>query len=200
MAGQGTGSVSAARQRVLSALAEAGRPLTLAELSERTGSHPNTLREHLTSLVASGSAESTALPDPGRRGRPPLAYRAVAPPSDAGASLLNALLAEVSERPDADALALAAGRRWGAGFAPGSRPELLIHLSEAGYAPEEVADGIVLRACPVSAFASQVPGLVCRMHLGAIVRLLPAETEVELIPGGHPQGCLVRIDPQLRAG
>jgi len=200
MAGQEAVLLSPARQRVLDVLAEAGRPLTLAELSEQTGSHPNTLREHLTSLVASGWAESTVLADPGRRGRPPLAYRAVVLPPDAGASLLNALLAEVSEHPDADAVALAAGERWVAGFAPGSRPELLAHLAEAGYAPEVVAEGIVLRACPVSAFASAAPGLVCRMHLGALLRLLPAESDVELIPGGHPDGCLVRIDPQLRAG
>ena len=194
MAGQEAVLLSPARQRVLDVLAEAGRPLTLAELSEQTGSHPNTLREHLTSLVASGWAESTVLADPGRRGRPPLAYRALERP-DIGASLLNALLAEVSERPDADALALSAGERWGAGLARGEVPDLLAHLTDAGFAPQVVDEGIVLRACPVGAAVRATPGLVCRMHLGAIQKMVPEGRRAELDPDGHSEGCLLRLDP-----
>ena len=199
MAGQGTGPLSPARRRVLRALADAGRPLTLSELSEQTGSHPNTLREHLTPLVAAGWVEQVAaLGDPGRRGRPPLSYRANGVPPDAGASLLNALLAEVNASLDADALALRAGERWGDGFGAGTRADLVTHLADLGFAPRAVEDGIVLRACPVGAAVSAAPGLVCRMHLGAIRRLLPGEPRVELIPDGHPEGCLVRLDPESR--
>ena len=84
------------------------------------------------------------------------------------------------------------------GFGAGTRADLVTHLADLGFAPRAVEDGIVLRACPVGAAVSAAPGLVCRMHLGAIRRLLPGEPHVELIPDGHPEGCLVRLDPESR--
>jgi len=55
--------------RVLRVLAGADGPLTIAELTEALGGHPNTVRAQLDHLVADGYAGSSPQPTPGR-GRP----------------------------------------------------------------------------------------------------------------------------------
>ncbi len=181
--------------RVLATLWVAGAPLTLASLSERTGSHVNTLRDHLAALTASGLVECVAAPSVGaRRGRPPLAYRALAGPSPRAdaASLLGALAREVGGLPDAEDVSLRAGRRWGEALA--GAPDLMTGLAELGFSPKRVEDGVVLRACPVGGVAAGTPEVICLMHLGALQAVLPDDA-AELLPGGHPEGCLLRLPP-----
>lgn len=108
--------------RVLRVLAGADGPLTIAELTEALGGHPNTVRAQLDHLVADGYAGSSPQPTPGR-GRPAqgfiatLAGRQVAGSSDAAddrGALLDAVADLVADGPDPRAAALALGRAWGA--------------------------------------------------------------------------------------
>ena len=65
--------------------------LTVDELAEATGLHPNTAREHLQRLMAVGFVQSEPLLN-GRRGRPTLRYRVAAPePKTPPAPQLEAL-------------------------------------------------------------------------------------------------------------
>lgn len=181
---------SRAQRRVLDALADG--PGTLAELSVATGSHPNTLREHLAVLVAAGlvTVDSATRGDP-RRGRPALRYRR-APLADV-ASVAAALADEAGRLPNADDFALRAGARWEALAGDGGPQGLLERLEQLGFRPEEVAEGIVLRSCPVAESAAAAPGIVCRMHLGAIQHRWPDEGAVDLVPHDRPDGCLLRL-------
>ena len=70
--------VTAAQARVLATLRDAGRALTLSELQDRTGLHPNTLRGHLDAIVAGGNASRIAARS-GGRGRPAWSYLARQP-------------------------------------------------------------------------------------------------------------------------
>lgn len=71
----GSRSWSRSREDTLGALRLAG-PSTLEQLSERTGLHVNTLRDHLGALVEAGTVEVTTLARAGR-GRPPKVYTVV---------------------------------------------------------------------------------------------------------------------------
>ena len=186
-------ALSGSRLRVLAILQIADTPLTLASLSQQTGSHPNTLRDHLAALMASGLVERVAAPREGaHRGRPPLAYRPSPDrpvPADA-ASLLGALASEVRGLADAEDVSLRAGRRWGATLA--GAPDRMAGLAELGFSPLRIEGGVVLRACPVGGVAAAIPEVICLMHLGALQAALQ-DDGAQLIPGGHPEGCLLRL-------
>lgn len=193
-------ALTGARLRVLAVLRRSGESLTLASLSEMTGSHVNTLREHLAALVSTGLVESVIVHSAeARRGRPPLAYRAlgVAPRQVDATSVLDALAREVAARVDSDEIALRAGERWGVTLnGDDGEPDLMVRLAELGFSPKRVEEGIVLRSCPVGSSATAVPEVVCRMHLGAIRQLGAGADVAELAHGGHAEGCLLRIGPR----
>ncbi|SMO57170.1 Predicted transcriptional regulator, ArsR family [Propioniciclava tarda] len=195
------GSLSRARRRVLDAVRENGdAPISLGELSAQTGSHPNTLREHLTALIDGGLVTSDAAVDGGRRGRPALRYRSVAPKADAvgAAAIVMALAEEVAELPEAASVALRAGRRWAAVLDAEPSPDLLGQLTALGFDPVRVDEGIVLRSCPVAELADAVPGVICRMHLGALQASGGSDAIVDLVAWGHPDGCLIRTPSESR--
>lgn len=143
-------------------------PLTIAELAEATGLHPNTAREHLQRLVDAGFVACDPVPA-GHRGRPALRYRT---------------------RLDADDVARA--RRLREAFEHG---ELLRRLADDGDAPrgpaarqldvledhldgvgidaevEEDARRVDLHDCPYASLARDNPQ-VCEVHLGLVREVL----------------------------
>lgn len=193
--------LSAARVRVMELLDEAGGPTAITTLSERSGYHPNTLREHLHALIEAGLVRSTSGAVNGR-GRPPLLYETVSaegarPQLRAYASLASALanhLARTSDDPAGSAVD--AGREWGRSLAgTGEVPvdddddtntmvvNLLTHL---GFSPVGSGSVIRLGVCPFLAVATDIPSVVCNVHKG----LLHGFTEAK---GGNAQSLELRV-------
>ncbi len=202
--------LSAARVRVLELLDEAGGPATISTLAERSGYHPNTLREHLHALIEAGLVRSTSGTVRGR-GRPPIVYETIAaegarPQLRAYASLASALARHISTTSaDPAAEALEAGREWGRTLA-GSREiplpqgpdpvtwcvRLLTHL---GFSSTRAGNVIELASCPFLAAATADPAVVCNVHQGLLqgyVRSLSPGTPLpQLRPFGADHGCEV---------
>ncbi|MEE6282743.1 helix-turn-helix transcriptional regulator [Georgenia sp. MJ170] len=110
--------LSPARRAVLDTLIELGGRRTVVELAAQLGQHPNTVREHLESLVATELVARTLRHSAGR-GRPAALYRATLAATPAGpeyAVLAEALVGYLARTVPAAVLeehALAAGRDWG---------------------------------------------------------------------------------------
>jgi predicted ArsR family transcriptional regulator len=183
-------SLGPRRADVLDLLREAGSPVGVREVADRSGLHPNTARFHLEALVDAGLAtratRARTVP-----GRPSLAYQAV----DSGAPgprryrLLAEMLASLIAGllPEPGQAAAEAGREWGrflterpAPFqrigARGSVEGLAAILDEVGFAPETVADGagyqLRLRQCPFREVAEAHQEVVCQLHLGLMQGVL----------------------------
>lgn len=130
---------SLSRINLLRALQTRGA-LTVAELAEATGLHPNTAREHLHRLVAVGLANSEPILR-GRRGRPELRYRASTGAASTGA-----------RRPH-----------------PGQLASLDAHLARCGFdatleaTTDSDAGRLTLRDCPFAALSEGNPQ-VCEVH------------------------------------
>ncbi|MGO1316991.1 MAG: helix-turn-helix transcriptional regulator [Cellulomonadaceae bacterium] len=151
---------STSRVTLLDAL-QGAQSMTIAELSDVAGLHPNTTREHLARLIDAGFV--TCSPEERHtRGRPRIVYRAVEQEStgpdtddarreeDARTELLRALLSDFDPACDDDARrAEKLGRALGAAQAaarPGTAPPA---TTRAGTAPAT--------AQPVSAAGSPTP-------------------------------------------
>jgi predicted ArsR family transcriptional regulator len=172
------------RAGVLDLLRAARTPVSVREIADRTGLHPNTARFHLDALVDAGLAtratQARAAP-----GRPSMAYQAVEGGvpgrreyrllAEMLASLIAVGLAEPGEA------AAEAGREWGRYIterpAPFQRTDacgavegLATTLRELGFAPEAVTDEagyqLRLRQCPFREIAEVHPEIVCQLHLG----------------------------------
>ncbi|MGH3401427.1 MAG: helix-turn-helix transcriptional regulator [Streptosporangiaceae bacterium] len=104
------------RQEVLRLLKAARTPLSIVTLARQLGVHPNTVRFHLDSLVASGEAEQVA-PDHGRPGRPAQLFRPVRQMNRGGPRryqlLAEILVQSVATGPEPSVRAADAGRAWG---------------------------------------------------------------------------------------
>ena len=104
------------RQEVLRLLKAAQTPLSIVTIARQLGVHPNTVRFHLDSLVASGQAEQVA-PDHRRPGRPAQLFRPVRQMNRAGPRryqlLAGILVQSVGTGPEPSARAIHAGRAWG---------------------------------------------------------------------------------------
>jgi len=175
------------RAGVLDLMRAARSPVSVREVADRTGLHPNTARFHLDALVDAGLA-TRATRSRSAPGRPCVAYQAI----DGGAAgrrqyrllaeMLASLIAGVLAEPGE--AAAEAGREWGRYIterpAPFQRTDacgavegLAAILQELGFAPEAVAgqaDGagyqLRLRQCPFREVAEVHPEVVCQLHLG----------------------------------
>lgn len=176
-------SATGRRGDIVRVLKRAPHPLSITDLADRLGVHPNTVRFHLDTLVANGQIErvSTEHRVPGR---PPQLFRAVSGMDPAGprhyrllAEILVDTLAGESDRRDR---AVEAGRLWGRQHAASQDTgqedpvgRLVTLLDEVGFAPEradEPADAatprINLRNCPFLEIAVDHPQVACPIHLG----------------------------------
>jgi predicted ArsR family transcriptional regulator len=203
------------REDVLAALRGAISAMTIAEIADQLGVHPNTVRFHLDTLVTDSRVERVE-PDHKRPGRPPLMFRAVRG-MDPGGTRRYQLLAEIltlglaGDR-HASAKALEAGRAWASRAtrptrkAPGARESisrLLGLLDELGFAPQRrKAHGqaqIGLRHCPFLELAEEKPAVVCPIHLGLMQGALEVWhaplTVDRLDPFVEPDLCLAHLAP-----
>ena len=107
--------LSASSDALLEKLRAHKRPMTLASLAETTSLHPNTVREHLNTLVRTGLATRTR-EQPHGRGRPAWTYQATSALTEASeyaalSVVLSSTIARTSANPRADAAI--AGEDWG---------------------------------------------------------------------------------------
>ncbi len=158
-------------------LADAGRPVDVAELTAHFGLHHNAVRQHLAKLVAAGLvAESTA--PAGGRGRPRLRYTVdasadsrwgVPGPYERLALLMSEILRTGESPVD---VGRRAGRRARLGPGGGADPVngLVEQMAQQGFEPTAERHGgqadITLHRCPFETVALVDPDTVCGLHLG----------------------------------
>jgi predicted ArsR family transcriptional regulator len=193
--------------------------MSIIEVAEMLGVHPNTVRFHLDSLLGDGQVEQVETDRKGP-GRPALMFRAVRQ-MDRGGTRHYQLLAEIlatgfAADADPTAKAVAAGRAWGQRVESDmdSRPEptvvsstqdsierLVDRLDDLGFAPELRAsdDGqqVGLRHCPFLEIAETGNAVVCPIHLGLMRGVLEAwsapVTVERLEPFVEPDLCLAHF-------
>ena len=204
------------RARVLETLEAAGGSVTVADVAERVGLHPNTARFHLDALVDAGLAERH---DEGRQrpGRPRALYSAT--PDSAGLGRRSyLLLAEIlaghfaaHTRKPAEA-ATAVGRSYGRHLAAPPDPFKRVNaadatrqvvgvLTEIGFMPQSITAGrkrsIELHHCPFREIATAHGDVVCSLHLGLMQGMLD-EIDAPLVaerlePFARPSVCVVHL-------
>jgi len=206
--------LSASTERLLTTLRAQDAPLPLAALAATAGRHPNTVREHLDTLVRAGLAARTRQPASGR-GRPAWAYEATAAISEASeyaalAVVLASSIVRTSAHPSVDAEL--AGEDWGRNLVRGrgaapTTPELARDravevLDDLGFEPHQdptAPSTVRLTRCPLLAAARSNPSIVCNVHLGMVRGVL---SEYGADPAGsaltafaEPGACLLVVPP-----
>lgn len=171
------------RHEVFSYLADAGRPVDVAELTAHVGLHHNAVRQHLAKLLDAGLVtEATARRD--GPGRPRLVYE-IAPSTESRWGVvgpyerLSLWLAELVATGDAPvevgrragrALALAASDPHDPSAPSDPSGVLIEEMARTGFEPSVSRKGtrldIVLHACPFASTAAAAPETVCQLHLG----------------------------------
>ena len=205
------------RLDVLRLVQAAADPLSIAQIADELGVHPNTVRFHLDTLVEEGRVEHTE-PDHKGRGRPALMFRAIRQ-MDRGGTRRFRLLAEIlviglAADSDPSGKALAAGRAWGQRLRPlhqlsgpvdaaESTDHLLEMLDELDFEPERLQpDGtgdeqLGLRHCPFLELAETSTQVVCPIHLGLMQGALEAwdspVTVDRLDPFAKPDLCVAHL-------
>lgn len=196
-----TSPITSAQAQVLACLRDAGRMLTLAELTARTGLHENTARGHLDQLVQQERVTRFPVRREGR-GRPAWGYLARESEYAALAlALARGLATEDLPGTGADdsaarARAVRGGRSWGEQLAAQVAPDdvttpretLLRALEHTGFSPEDDGDVVRLRACPLIDAARAHPEVVCAAHLGLVEGVLGG-AGATLRPFAEPGAC-----------
>jgi predicted ArsR family transcriptional regulator len=194
------------RHAIFLAVADAGRPIGIAELLERFPFNHNAIRQHLAKLEAAGLVVEAREPRTAR-GRPRLVY--TVDPAAGGRwgttgpyERLSRLLVEIirTGRPPEDV-----GREAADQFrVPTPSGDVVADISAAmarqGFEPEvrprPGGAEIVLRECPFAAAAVVDRATVCALHLGIVEGLAAGTTAaVDELVAYHPPkaGCRVRI-------
>jgi predicted ArsR family transcriptional regulator len=163
-------------------------PLSVTEIAERIGLHPNTVRPHLERMREADLVAVEAI-HRGTPGRPQHRYSlaASAPSLDLdpqGTVLLAGLLASLAERVGASADDAAwVGRAWGeATHRRDGAAGLVPTMARLGFepAPEPVPAGehVAFLRCPFKELAEAYPELVCSLHRGLCEGVAEAEGTV----------------------
>jgi predicted ArsR family transcriptional regulator len=192
-----TEGLSAAMLRVLRALVDSQRSMTVAELALALGGHPNTTRLHLQSLLVGGWVAELPRPSHGK-GRPPMAYlptgagsRASSPSSATlvDAAFVEALAEHLEASPHPGAAAVSIGRRWGVRLgATRDHDGLVGAIIGQRLGAEDVLDGHAIHSCPLVTSARRSPEVVCGLHQGLIDALAPVP--MTLTPFARPGMCM----------
>lgn len=212
-AGTASADTSSSRSALLKTLRGHGRAMTVQELADAVGLHPNSVRFHLTRLIRSGLVheEQSA---PAGPGRPHLVYSIAASGVDdaGGYQLLAEVLSEhlAQTMPDPDQAAVQAGEERAyrmvrersasrPATAAESRDLITALMQEYGFSPEWEVDGerLWLRSCPLRSLADRQPSVTCSVHLGLLRGMLAAVdaplevTSLDPAPALHP--CLAHF-------
>jgi predicted ArsR family transcriptional regulator len=195
------------RYAIFRYVADAGRPVGVAELTAEVGLNHNAVRQHLAKLVAAGLLAASVEP-PRRRGRPRLQY-AVHPSAESRWGVtgpyerLALLLSEVIRTGDAPVeVGRRAARRERLGPARAVDPvdELVARMARHGFEPSLRRTGdrveVTLAACPYESTALADPDTVCQLHLGLAYGIADSVGGVvvdELVPRDPRRaGCRLR--------
>jgi predicted ArsR family transcriptional regulator len=196
---------------------EATGPVSLTDLAAASGSHENTLRDHLRVLGEAGLVRRATAPRRGP-GRPAWLYSAI--PGRAGrvaeyaglARTLAGVLHRTSEQPFDDAVA--AGTEWGHELAREVEPapetdrnaedrvargQVVTLLAQMGFSPETdpEARSVRLPRCPLLDAAREYPDVVCGVHLGiakgALREYGADDAHAALLPFSEPGACRLHL-------
>jgi predicted ArsR family transcriptional regulator len=191
------------RHRLFRYVAEASRPVGVAELTDFVQLNHNAVRQHLAVLKDAGLVVEE-VEERSRPGRPRLLYRLA--PEVAGrwgtpgayAWLAGLLSDAVRRNLEPRQVGRQEGHRRGAELAEGRAPIDLLEteIERRGFRPTRVERGrtveFVLGRCPFADVAGSDPDTVCQLHLGL------AEGLAEGLGGLEVEGLVVK-DPR-RAG
>jgi predicted ArsR family transcriptional regulator len=196
---------------VLAALRDQPDLVEIEALGRHLGRHPNTLRDHLATLIEAGLVVRHQAPADGR-GRPRWLYGAAdAGEVDENAELAASLAWRLAHQ-EADPLVATrdVSRHWARQIidrlgverrptARAGREQVVAVLDDLGYAPEpdDRVDRVALTRCPLLQVASDVPEVVCNVHLGLVEELLEASgadpRRATLTPFAAPGRCALRL-------
>jgi predicted ArsR family transcriptional regulator len=168
------------RHEVFRYIADAERPVDVAELTEHLGLHHNAIRQHLAKLVEADLVSEATAPRVGR-GRPRLQYT-VDPSAESRWGVtgpyerLTLMLTEVIRSGDSP---VDVGRRFGrktrrsASDDPDPVSSFVDAMERHGFEPTTTRRGdqidVVLGACPFETTALADPDTVCGLHFGLAV-------------------------------
>jgi predicted ArsR family transcriptional regulator len=195
------------RHEVFRYIADAQRPVDVAELTEHLGLHHNAIRQHLAKLAEAGLVSEATAPRVGR-GRPRLVYT-VDPSAESRWGVtgpyerLTLMLSEIIRTGDAPVeVGRRAGRRAHPGAPQAENPVagLVDAMDRQGFEPTAKRRGnqidIVLGACPFETTALADPDTVCGLHLGIALGMAESFEGVvidELVPRDPRRGsCRLR--------
>lgn len=206
--------LSAGPARVLALLLDQPEALTQAAIADAADLHPNTIREHLDTLLRRGLA-TRARSEPSGRGRPAWLYAATGSTAReteyAGlAAALAGSISRTSDSPRRDATL--AGEQWGHELARGrgaaplaaeiARDRVVELLDDLGFEPTRRATDpgeLRLTRCPLLQAAHRHPEVVCAVHLGIIRGALEEygadPTGTDLLAFAEPGACHLVVPP-----
>lgn len=198
------------RERIVAELRTVEAGLDAAELGNRLGLHPNTVRWHLGILTDAGFVSSRPAPRTSP-GRPRILYSLEPEPTEHAADehrlLATVLTGALAGTADGTERAEDAGRQWGRYLMardPLARTsdddavgEVVQLLDGQGFEPEARGREIHMHRCPFHALAESQPEVVCAVHKGLMSGTLSAlgsELEVEgLDVFVRPDLCVARL-------
>ncbi len=202
------------RHEIFRYVADAGRPVDVAELTSHFGLNHNAIRQHLAKLVHAELVTESHAPSTGR-GRPRLNY-CLHPAADSRWGVtgpyerLSVLLAEMLETGDG---AVEVGRRsvrprrLGVGDDGDPVAVVVDAMTSQGFDPTVDVRGdkveVVLRACPFVTTALVDPGTVCSLHLGiahGVVELTGGRIVVDELVPHDPRRAKCRLRLHLEPG
>ncbi len=189
------------RHAIFRYIADAARPVAIAELTEHLGLNHNAIRQHVAKLVGAGMVLEAKAPSTGR-GRPRLLYT-IDPTAEGRWGVegpyerLSLWLSEMIRTGEtAVTVGRRVGRRRALGRAASSDPvgELVEQMARNGFDPKLRQAGdevdITLGNCPFATTALADPDTVCSIHLGI------AQGIAESTGGGLEIDQLIPKDPR----
>jgi predicted ArsR family transcriptional regulator len=196
------------RHSIYRLLAEAARPMGIADLTAQSPVTHNAIRQHLAKLVDAGLVRETRAPVSGP-GRPRLVYEVdpVAAARWGGPGsyerLSRLLLEIVTTGSTPEVVGRVAADRFRVPDPSGDEVEDIREaMARQGFEPESrpVGDGaeIVLRTCPFAAIAAVDRKTICALHLGIADGLADGGTLVlDEVVANDPRraDCLIRLRP-----
>lgn len=211
-------NLSNARLRVLAAVGElGGEHVTISQLAEHLGGHPNAARPHLGALAHDGLITVADVPGkgPGRRPRGHSltdAGRKILSPGDETIGLAGAFASYLVQTGHGKEEAREIGRIWGENEADALDDETKDRSVDAvvevldilGFDPARLSvtegEALVLRTCPLLARSATDPSFMCEIHQGLIdgvLRRVGASEGITLLPFAEKNGCRVEIDASV---
>ncbi|KJQ55741.1 ArsR family transcriptional regulator [Microbacterium sp. SA39] len=171
---------------------------TIGELSEATGLHPNTVREHLQRLIDGGYVIATT-EHRTTRGRPRVLYSAATGAPGASSPVAQHKAKAAARRGDLMRRMLPGAASDLSEAAIYQLDALVEHLEESGVEPvvDDERLTVDLSPCPHAAGRPEDRAMLCQVHLGLMQGVLteaggPLSAECVRV-SGRPSDCVVQL-------